>query len=121
MKAILNTFIIFGIIVVTTGCENASEDDLINSNEVKNITYETDIKPIISNNCIACHSKPPKNGAPMPLITYNEVKDAVENRGLIDRISSTDANFLMPFGGQRLPTNIIKNVEQWKADGFPEK
>jgi hypothetical protein len=57
----------------------------------------------------------------MPLLTYENVKDAIENRGLINRISSNDLSFLMPFGGPRLPQNLIDQVIQWELDGFVEQ
>ena len=42
------------------------------------------------------------------------------NRDLIDRISTTDLGFLMPFGGPRLPQNLIDTIIQWQADGLLE-
>jgi hypothetical protein len=56
----------------------------------------------------------------MSLITYNDVKNAVENRGLISRVSSTDVAFGMPFGGPRLPQNLIDLIIQWESEGLQE-
>ncbi len=109
------------IALVLIGCTNVSESDLIEFVPVEeNVTYNSHIKTIIDNNCIVCHNNPPENGAPMPLITYENVKQAMENRGLIERISSNDQDFLMPFGGQRLPQNLIDLVVQWQTDGLLE-
>ncbi|WP_235810992.1 hypothetical protein [Aequorivita aquimaris] len=82
------------------------------------ITYEANVKFIIDNNCIVCHSNPPQNGAPKPLVFYENVKEAVENRNLIGRISSEDPSFLMPLGGPRLPQNLIDIIIQWNEDGL---
>lgn len=102
-------------------CSYVSEEDLIeNSEPIENITYTDDVKPIIDNNCIFCHANPPENGAPMPLITYDNLREAIENRNLIGRISSEDLGFLMPFGGPRLPQNLIDTIVQWEADGLLE-
>ncbi|WP_283635918.1 hypothetical protein [Aquaticitalea lipolytica] len=107
--------------IALLGCTNASENDLIDQTELPElITYVNDVKPIIDNNCIICHSNPPQNGAPMPLLTYDNVKEAMQNRDLIDRISTTDLGFLMPFGGPRLPQNLIDTIIQWQADGLLE-
>ena len=104
-----------------TNCSYNSEDDLTEDVIIEEfVTYEDNIKSIIDTNCIFCHSNPPVNGAPMSLITYNNVKNAVENRDLIDRISSTDAGFVMPFGGPRLPQNLIDLVIQWEQEGLLE-
>lgn len=117
-----NTFYVYTILTILLGCTSASEDDLIEQVELPQlVTYQNNVKPIIDNNCIACHASPPLNGAPMPLLTYDHVKDAVENRGLIDRVSSTDLGFLMPFGGPRLPQNLIDMIIQWEEDGLLEE
>jgi len=100
-------------------CTSISEDDLIDSTQIlTEVTYSAHIKNIIDNNCIICHTNPPENGAPMHLLTYTNVKEAVENRGLINRISSFNQDFLMPFGVQRLPQNLIDMIIQWEVDGF---
>lgn len=101
-------------------CTNDSESDLINYSSIKNITYTKTIKPIITEHCISCHSQPPQNGAPMSLLTYDNLKDAVVNRGLIDRISSFDSGFSMPFGGPRLPQSKIDQIKAWRNAEFPE-
>lgn len=117
-----NTFVIYVILMILFGCTNASEEDLTNQTELPDVvTFVNDVQPIINNNCVSCHTNPPENGAPMPLITYENVKDAVLNRGLIERISSEDLGFLMPFGGPRLPQNLIDTIIQWEADGLPEE
>lgn len=111
----------FASLLCLTNCSYNSEDDLTEDVIIEEfVTYEDNIKSIIDTNCIFCHSNPPVNGAPMSLITYNDVKNAVENRGLIDRISSTDAGFVMPFGGPRLPQNLIDLVIQWEQEGLLE-
>lgn len=105
-------------------CTNHSESDLIDISppepEPTLITYNTNVKIIIDNNCISCHTDPPKNGAPMSLLSYEQVKEAVENRGLIERISSDVPFFMMPFGGPKLPQNLINIIIQWETDGLLE-
>lgn len=109
------------VLLILIGCTSASEEDLVDATELPMlVTYNGEVKTIIDNNCIVCHTNPPVNGAPMPLLTYENVKAAVENRGLIARISSQDLGFLMPFGGPRLPQNLIDTIIQWEADGFLE-
>ncbi len=116
-----NIYPIYAILIVLFGCTNASENDLIDQTELPElVTFVNDVQPIINNNCISCHTNPPENGAPMPLLTYDNVKEAVQNRGLINRISSQDLSFLMPLGGPRLPQNLIDTVIQWEADGLLE-
>lgn len=84
------------------------------------VTYDANVKSIIDNNCIFCHSNPPVNGAPISLTNYNEVKAAIENNGLIGRISTNDLGSVMPAGGPRLPQNLIDLIVQWQQEGLLE-
>ncbi|MDY8138874.1 hypothetical protein [Aquimarina sp. 2201CG5-10] len=121
MRNYLTKLLCTGIILTNISCENDSESDLIDVTPVQMVTYETNVKPIIDANCIGCHNDPPVNFAPMPLLTFANVKDAVDNRGLIDRVSSEDVNFLMPLGGPRLPQATIDIIIQWRDDGLLEQ
>ena len=113
--------VLSALLLIICSCTHVSEEDLIEDIQpVVNVTYTLDVKPIIDNNCIRCHNNPPENGAPMPLLTYDNVKEAVENRNLLGRISSNDLGFGMPFGGPRLPQNLIDLVTQWETDGLLE-
>lgn len=106
--------------VALGACENDSESDLYSDTQSNQITYTNTVKDIITANCIMCHSQPPVGGAPMPLVDYDFVKSAVISRGLIERISSNDPGFLMPFGGSRLPQNKIDQIIAWKNANYPE-
>lgn len=103
-------------------CSNDSTSDLIDSTPIdEDVTYTANIKSIIDNNCISCHGTIPTVGVPMSLTTYENVREAVLNRGLIDRISlENGTSGLMPEGGPRLPQNTIDLIIQWQTDGFQE-
>lgn len=117
-KYIISTLI---FILFLFSCSYNNEDDLTEDIIIEDfITYQEHVKPIIDNNCISCHSNPPINGAPMSLTTFSDVKNAIENRDLIARISSMDNGFVMPLGGPRLPQNLIDLVIQWEQEGFLE-
>ncbi|MFD2892857.1 c-type cytochrome [Flavobacterium chuncheonense] len=109
------------ILLILTSCTNDSPDDLIPVKETQIVTYSNTVKSIIQNNCVSCHAETPQNGAPMALTSYALVKDAVLNRGLIDRISREQgAPGMMPNGGTRLPQAVINQVIQWQNDGLLE-
>jgi len=112
------------LLLIISSCSNVSEEDLIIPiiiDEGEKVTYTENIKVIIENNCNFCHSNPPVNGAPIPLVTFENVKNAVQNSALIDRISrQAGEDGAMPLGGPRLPQNLIDLVIQWQADGLLE-
>ncbi|WP_378176199.1 hypothetical protein [Aquimarina sp. SS2-1] len=83
-------------------------------------TYNGHVKAIIDVNCIECHGDPLDQGAIMMLLTYDQVVDAVNNRGLFNRIATNNAFNVMPESG-RLPQATIDIVEDWIADGLLEQ
>ncbi|NHN25144.1 hypothetical protein FIA58_005570 [Flavobacterium jejuense] len=103
-------------------CTNDSESDLSVVPDIQVVTYNNYVKSVISENCLFCHSSPPQNGAPMQLTTYEDVKNAVLNRGLLDRISRAQgAQGMMPNGGTRLPQTTIDAINKWQEDGLLEQ
>ncbi|HKX86567.1 MAG TPA: hypothetical protein VJL37_07835 [Flavobacterium sp.] len=116
MKKILSLFFALPFL----GCVSDSESDLTNP-VPEIVSYASDVKPIIENNCLFCHTNPPQNGAPMSLITLLDVRNAIENRGLLDRISRPQgADGMMPNGGTRLPQSSIDLIIKWRDDGFAD-
>lgn len=88
-----------------------------NPNNSTKITYNSHVKTIMNNNCTSCHGNPTTNSAPMSLTTYNEVKTAVDTRGLIERINN--ATNPMPQAGLMSQSNRDL-IQQWKDQGFLE-
>jgi len=109
-KLLLLSF--FLLIFFVTSCSSGSDDPIINPPD--DVTYAGDIKSIIDGKCLGCHTNPPVNGAPMSLITYQNVKDAVESRGLIVRVE----NGSMPPAGTNLTTAQVQALKDWQTGGF---
>lgn len=122
MKKLCVFFIVFSFVTfLFFSCTDHGLEDLTDPiEEIDLVTYTVNVKPIIDNNCIFCHNNPPISGAPMPLLTYDNVKNAILTRDLIARINSNDPAFLMPAGGPKLPQNLIDIIEQWQTDGLLE-
>ncbi len=76
-------------------------------------TYDVDIKPIITGNCVGCHSP---NGRDWPYLTsYAEISnhiDAIEREVVIEKE--------MPKNGS-LSDGEIQKIKCWIDEGFPEK
>ncbi len=109
------------VCIVFSSCTNESESDLMEPDTTSTLSYEANIKQIIGNNCLGCHSAPPVNGAPFSLDTYDRVRDKVENGSLITVINrQTGESAAMPPTG-RLPQATIDLIEQWADEGFIEQ
>lgn len=104
-------------------CSNENSETLMDNTPIQGVvTYKQNVKSIIDNNCISCHGATAANGAPMSLVTYSQVKNAMQNRGLLNRISLNNGNsLLMPQGGPRLPQATIDIVAKWQQDGLLEE
>lgn len=116
-------FLIY-IAALLSSCTANTLDDVFVPVEIdpggEPVTYQ-DVRFVFENICTQCHSNPTQNGAPMPLVTYENVRDAVLNRPLLDRISREEgASGAMPLGGPRLPQNTIDLIFQWNEDGLLE-
>jgi uncharacterized membrane protein len=81
------------------------------------VTYNGDIKSIISNNCISCHGSPTANGAPMSLTSYSQVKSYVDK--IITRINSS-SNPMPTSPNSPLSASDKNLIQQWKDDGLLE-
>ena len=85
--------------------------------DTTNLAY-TDISPIIQSNCLNCHgSSNPANGR--ELSTYAQLKDALLNTNLLDRINDRNGASVMPVGGKMSDCNINK-IEIWYNNGMPQ-
>lgn len=83
-------------------------------------TYIGHVKTIIDSNCLECHGSPLQNSAPMELVTFQQVVNAVNDRNLFSFINTTNAFNVMPPSdeGGRMPQDTIDIVEDWIADGL---
>ena len=95
---------------------SCSSDDPMdqNTDPIKNITYKDNIKSIMDGSCITCHASTPNSGAPMSLVTLANVREAIENRDLIGRVS----NGSMPPGNEDLSDNEIQLLKDWEKNSF---
>lgn len=83
------------------------------------ITYDKNVKAIITSSCVGCHQSGRSAGF-RPLTTYAEVKFALENAGLLSRIQlQTGQQGIMPPAGRMAQTNIDLIVK-WNTDGLKE-
>lgn len=118
IKHMKRSFLIISFLFLVS-CTNDSESDLLDNNTLEKVTYQQ-VKPIMDTHCVSCHGNVSPN-AGLPLTNFTQVRNAVMNRGVIDRISRNNGDpLLMPQTG-RLNQNLINIVNQWKNDGYLEE
>ncbi|MCL7752151.1 hypothetical protein [Polaribacter sp. Z022] len=118
MKKHLTIFLFSFSMFLIASCTKAFIPDIEDTTNpiTKVIKYNTDVKQIMTNNCITCHGGPsPSDG--LDLTTFANVKNAALNRNLIERMN--DATAPMPQSGLLL-LSTRKIIDKWKADGFLE-
>lgn len=105
------TMISFSQCTKETIDENGAGTEVVDS-----VFYDTDIKPIVTANCVGCHggSSP---SAGINLETYQVVKFQTESGNLIDRINNSQ--FPMPTSGLMSADNRGA-FDKWLKDGLPE-
>lgn len=99
-----------------SACSSGSDDDMGPPPPSSKVTYTGTVKAIIDANCISCHNNPPVNNAPMSLTTYDNVKSAVQTRGLIGKVESG----AMPPVGEDLTLMEVQAIKDWQAGGFQQ-
>ncbi|WP_264537829.1 cytochrome c [Flavobacterium sp. N1736] len=107
-----------GLILSLYSCESTTYESLEEPTViVEDVTYTANVKSIIDANCIACHAA---ESTLRPLETYDQVKDAVLNTDLLDRIQRQNGTpGQMPKAG-RMPQDKINLILQWNTDGLLE-
>ena len=113
------------LVLVSTSPSYASQPTN-NAEQQQSIQFNRDIRPILSNNCIACHGPDEKQRkAELRLDDEKSAKSSVIVAGdvkgseLIARITSTDADTKMPppESGKSLTKAEIKLLEEWVQSG----
>lgn len=79
-------------------------------------SYTSSVNRIMVRHCIGCHGSTPTNGARFPLTTYEEVRSAVENQELLERINGITKP--MP-PDELMPSDTRQIIEEWVNENFP--
>jgi hypothetical protein len=112
MKALKLIFII--AIGFVFSCESNTYEEI--SGEIENPTYTINVKSIIDNNCLSCHSS---SGGEFPTMeTYLQVKNVAQNGNMICRIDDQSCGSVMPQSG-RMPQTKINTIKKWTNNGCP--
>lgn len=110
--------LIFAVLFLS--CESSTFEEISDEMPLMDsITYSEHVKPIIDGNCIECHS-PGGISSFRPLTNYEEVRQAVLETNLLDRIQRQNGEEgQMPQTG-RMPQNLINTILIWNDQGLLE-
>ena len=117
MKPVFKFLFLVATLFFLVSCSSDSEETMMPNNPGL-VTYEGNVKAIINNNCLGCHTDPPVNGAPFALTTYAQVS-ARANQILTAISRQSGANGAMPPSG-RMSQATIDIIDQWIQDGTLE-
>ncbi|MBG9375627.1 hypothetical protein I5907_05240 [Panacibacter sp. DH6] len=97
--------------------EGAKNTNNCSSCDAAVFTYSAAIAPIMTTNCVACHSATLQNGG-VNLSTYEGVKSAANSGALIGTVTHAAGFSPMPQGGNKLSDCNIAQIQQWIDDGM---
>ncbi|GEN69395.1 MULTISPECIES: hypothetical protein [Chryseobacterium] len=111
----LTYLVLLSSIGILNSCDSRTYEEISDNTPITlPVKYTADVKPIIDNNCIGCHSA----GSFKPLVTYDQAKNNID--GILDRIQRPNGDpEKMPKGGSLSATQINIFIK-WKADGLTE-
>jgi hypothetical protein len=113
MKYKVILLVVFDLFLLVS-CDSNTYLDISGADVITNPTYVATIKPIIKENCLSCHSV---SGGQAPYLENStQLKNAIENNGLIARIEAP-SGFGMPLGG-RMPQSKIDLIKLWVINGY---
>lgn len=102
---------------INQGAKNNYCDDSKNPCDTSNVTYSYTIKKIMVDYCVGCHGY----GASVPLNSYNDVKNAVNNRNLWSSVNHfSGASIMPPDAMSKLSNCNIRKIKIWIDGGMPD-
>ncbi len=111
---------VFFLLLFPPGCKNYNSEELYPACDTVQVTYSYDIYPIVSANCLPCHSTNNAFGGHI-LDTYEGAKTDALTGLLIPAVTHAPSVVPMPRGGQKLPDCDIAKFRRWVNLNEPPK
>lgn len=114
-----NNFIhILFLSLLISSCYYDKEEELYPTTEclTENMSYQSDILPILQNNCFQCHDAANNFGG-ITLEGFDQLKIYVNNAQLIGVIKHESGFSPMPKNAAQLLECEIEKIEAWITDG----
>ena len=119
MERSIIKLMLFGLVVLSS-CYYDSAENLYPSTKcvTTNMSYQTNIEPILKRNCYTCHSAAVNFGN-VTLDSYSELIKHVTSGKLLGSVKHNTGFFAMPRNAPMLVDCDIAKIEQWIIDGSP--
>ena len=111
------------LVITILGCYKDKEE-LINPakftcNNLSNVSYATDVQPILNSYCLACHDNKSFNtiGGNLDLEDFAELTKVVNSGALLSSIKQDGTTSTMPKGADKLSICNITIIETWINEG----
>ena len=110
--------VVFGTFLLVTSC---SKDEDPDPNTCSGLTtsYSTDIKPIISANCLSCHNGTQSESG-IDLSSYSGVKAMADAGRLLGALHHQSGFTPMPKDAPQLSSDKLQLFDCWVQNGTPQ-
>lgn len=108
------------LFVLLMSCQKHNEEELYGAYcETENISFERNIKPLIENRCLVCHSNNNASSQANGVVLegYNNLKLKVDDGSLVNVISHKEGYEPMPRNNPKLNDCSINMVKIWVSEG----
>lgn len=117
-------YLLISISLLISSCYYDNEEELYPSVvcNTQNVSYKSDIQPILTSKCLLCHSNAsaPSIGNNIMLEGYNNLKVYVNNNKLLGSVMHSNGFSPMPKGGSKLVDCDLQKIESWINAGSPD-
>lgn len=121
MNKLFTSILLTGLGFVIFSCESTNEEDLFGDCNPSNVSFETDIQPILSASCTGCHSEGSSQGAGIVLTNYDGVKGQIDTDRFIESLNWVDGVTNMPLGAsEKIDACEIETIQQWIDEGIKD-
>jgi hypothetical protein len=112
--------LLFFFLLFPPGCKNYNEVDLYPACDTTNVTYSDNILPIISANCLPCHTTANQFGG-IILDVLDDARIPARDGRLLKAVTHDPSVVPMPRGGPKLSDCDIAKITRWINLGEPAK
>ena len=118
-KLVLPLFLSLVIVVASPGCDKkVAKVDLPTACDTT--SYTRDVKAIIDNKCVSCHSNAPGSTGGFPLTTYGQVKAKADEGKIKARVIDQKPSSMPPTGSPQLTQEEREKINCWLSNGAKE-